>query len=215
MPTPIMLPIGSIHGTPEGHEAGCKGENSGCPAEAQHGMSCTSAYVRSTTTPDRYFQAKARDPRPAAIARTLGFRPIEPTEDTTPPVNPRARKPKPTAPASVTPAAPLATTPSEQPRTFAPATTTPALDTTDRDHARILAARLWDELEHTTTALTAVRERVVEVLGTIERTLDGNADSAPTVTWTNREVLEMLEYFHGRLSATLVSASPAEVRDVG
>lgn len=63
------------HGTPEGHTAGCKGDAARCPAEAVHGMSCTTAYVRSTTTPARYFRAKARDPRPAAIARFLGFTP--------------------------------------------------------------------------------------------------------------------------------------------
>ncbi|CAN7239449.1 hypothetical protein LJR045_000957 [Microbacterium sp. LjRoot45] len=73
--TTIDLPEGVEHGTPEGHEAGCKGEKH-CPALHTHGMTCTYAYVRSTTTPDRYFKAKSRDPRPEAIARTLGFKPI-------------------------------------------------------------------------------------------------------------------------------------------
>lgn len=77
---PIELPSGVRHGTPEGHLAGCKGERANCPALAEHGMSCTYAYVRSTTTPDRYFKAKARNPEPREIARTLGFRPTTPEQ---------------------------------------------------------------------------------------------------------------------------------------
>lgn len=77
---PIELPSGVRHGTPEGHLAGCKGERANCPAVAEHGMSCTYAYVRSTTTPDRYFKAKARNPEPREIARTLGFRPTTPEQ---------------------------------------------------------------------------------------------------------------------------------------
>lgn len=72
---PVTLPPGTEHGTPAGHEAGCKGDRAGCPAEYTHGMTCTIAYVRERTTPDRYYKARARDPRPEAIARTLGIRP--------------------------------------------------------------------------------------------------------------------------------------------
>ncbi|WP_336627353.1 MULTISPECIES: Lsr2 family DNA-binding protein [unclassified Microbacterium] len=71
----VELPSGVRHGTPEGHLAGCKGERTECPALLEHGMSCTYAYVRSTTTPDRYYKAKARNPEPREIARTLGFKP--------------------------------------------------------------------------------------------------------------------------------------------
>lgn len=78
--SPVDLPDGIEHGTPAGHEAGCKGDRAGCPALHTHGMTCTSAYLRATTTPDRYFKAKARDPRPAAIARTLGYRPTPATD---------------------------------------------------------------------------------------------------------------------------------------
>lgn len=77
---PVELPSGVRHGTPEGHLAGCKGERANCPALAEHGMSCTYAYVRSTTTPDRYYKAKARNPEPREIARTLGFRPTTPEQ---------------------------------------------------------------------------------------------------------------------------------------
>lgn len=77
---PVELPSGVRHGTPEGHLAGCKGERANCPALAEHGMSCTYAYVRSTTTPDRYYEAKARNPEPREIARTLGFRPTTPDQ---------------------------------------------------------------------------------------------------------------------------------------
>jgi hypothetical protein len=42
-------------------------------------MACTYAHVRSQTDP-RYFKAKVRDPRPAAIARALGIQPPAPAD---------------------------------------------------------------------------------------------------------------------------------------
>lgn len=78
--TTIELPEGLEHGTPEGHQAGCKGERN-CPARYTHGMTCTDAHVRSVTTPDRYFKAKARGAAPEQIARTLKFRPATRAED--------------------------------------------------------------------------------------------------------------------------------------
>lgn len=76
----IELPAGIQHGTPDGHAAGCKGERN-CPARYTHGMTCTDAHVRSMTTPDRYFKARSRNPEPAEIARTLGFRPASRSQD--------------------------------------------------------------------------------------------------------------------------------------
>lgn len=78
--TTIELPEGVEHGTPEGHQAGCKGERN-CPARYTHGMTCTDAHVRSLTTPYRYFKAKARGAAPEQIARTLNFRPATRAED--------------------------------------------------------------------------------------------------------------------------------------
>lgn len=73
--TGIELPAGIQHGTPEGFTAGCRKEKD-CPASYEHGMCCLYAHVRSTTDV-RYFKAKARDPRPAAIARQLGITPLD------------------------------------------------------------------------------------------------------------------------------------------
>lgn len=71
------LPDGVQHGTPEGFAAGCRLEKQ-CPALHTHGMCCLYAHVRSQTDP-RYYKAKVRDPRPAAIAMRLGIRPPKPT----------------------------------------------------------------------------------------------------------------------------------------
>lgn len=71
------LPDGVQHGTPEGFTAGCRLEKQ-CPALHTHGMCCLYAHVRSQTDP-RYYKAKVRDPRPAAIAMRLGIRPPKPT----------------------------------------------------------------------------------------------------------------------------------------
>lgn len=71
--TVFELPEGVEHGTPEGFAAGCR-KDTACPALRTHGMACTYAHVRSQTDP-RYFKAKVRDPRPAAIARALGITP--------------------------------------------------------------------------------------------------------------------------------------------
>lgn len=72
----IELPDGVQHGTPEGFAAGCRKEKQ-CPALLTHGMCCLYAHLRSTTDP-RYYRAKVRDPRPAAIAARLGIRPPTP-----------------------------------------------------------------------------------------------------------------------------------------
>lgn len=117
----VELPAGVHHGTPEGYAAGCNKDRKDCPALAEHGMSCTIAYVRSMTDV-RYFKAKTRDPRAAAIARYLGIHPptsadleadirrdhlrIEGTPMPKPPKapNPRAKnKPTPAAPTHAAP----------------------------------------------------------------------------------------------------------------
>lgn len=72
----VALAEGIEHGTPEGYQAGCRKEKT-CPALYTHGMCCLYAHVRSTTDV-RYFKAKARDPRPAAIAAALGIKSPEP-----------------------------------------------------------------------------------------------------------------------------------------
>ncbi|MDJ1113215.1 Lsr2 family DNA-binding protein [Microbacterium dauci] len=69
----IDLPADVEHGTPEGFAAGCK-KDTDCPALREHGLACVYAHVRAQTD-FRYFKAKARDPRPAAIARALGITP--------------------------------------------------------------------------------------------------------------------------------------------
>ncbi|MBW9095156.1 hypothetical protein JNB62_15830 [Microbacterium jejuense] len=73
----VQLPAGTQHGTPEGYAAGCRREKD-CPATRDHGMCCLYAHVRSITD-IRYHQARARDARPAAIARRLGITPPEST----------------------------------------------------------------------------------------------------------------------------------------
>lgn len=290
-----MLPVGTIHGTPEGHEAGCKGDRAHCPAEVQHGMSCTSAFVRSTTTPDRYFKAKARDPRPAAIARTLGYKPhtpaptvgvnpraraakriaestaeapadAPPTEQTAPvavvmcaPSDPEPAKPKPTRKKAAAPSLPSPSKlmrawaqennlpcPVHGPvprliqeayanRPLADPTTDPGnapADAGELDRARSIAARLWDELEtaerERQTAQralefvlaqwgaardepSALEARVLDTLGFIDRTIDGNETSNPNLPWKNSEVLQMLQMIRDRIIGNTTPAGQSNV----
>ncbi len=82
----IALAEGVEHGTPDGYAAGCR-EVTECPAYADHGMACFYAHLRAQTDP-RYYRAKVRDPRPAAIAKALGFtgpKPDEPAPKVAPP----------------------------------------------------------------------------------------------------------------------------------
>lgn len=123
----VELPSGVHHGTPEGHLAGCKGERTECPALLEHGMSCTYAYVRSTTTPDRYYKAKARNPEPREIARTLGFKPTTPGQalaevDKADAQLPAPRKPAPPRERTAPMPAPEPTPPTESPAEAAPET---------------------------------------------------------------------------------------------
>lgn len=82
----MTLADGLEHGTPEGYVAGCT-EVSECPAYSDHGMACFYAHLRAQTDP-RYYRAKVRDPRPAAIAKALGFtgpKPDKPAPKIAPP----------------------------------------------------------------------------------------------------------------------------------
>lgn len=97
----VDLPDGIEHGTPEGSAAGCKSETA-CPAAYTHGLTCFVAGIRAASLNPRYLAAHRRDPRPAAIARALGFTPIHRSTPT------MTTKTAP-APTDVAPAAPTPT----------------------------------------------------------------------------------------------------------
>lgn len=86
-----LLVEGFPHGTPEGYDRGCHG--SGCPAHAEHGLSCKIAKAKSKG--DYEYQKLARaGATPAAIADALGLIGTEPGAPVAKPKTMAPRNPK-------------------------------------------------------------------------------------------------------------------------
>lgn len=87
-----LLVEGFPHGTPEGYDRGCHGHG-GCPAHAEHGLSCKIAKAKSKG--DYEYQKLARSgATPAAIADALGLIGTEPGAPVAKPKSKAPRNPK-------------------------------------------------------------------------------------------------------------------------